>query len=392
MLLLSIGAVGSSASLRATDPLLPLLAQHFSTTAGTAAAVITAFSMAYGGLQILWGPLGDRLGKIRLIAMTTVISMLSTLGCALADALPLLIVLRFLSGATIGALIPLTMAWIGDVIAYDRRQAVLAKFLIGQIAGVAFGTAVSGYLGETVGWRAAFVLLALLYAFVSITLWLEMRGNAVMRQRPVHVASTTLSQGYADMLRLLRRPWVRVMLVTVFLEGGLFYGALSFAPLHLYERFNLGLGASGFMLTAFAAGGLCYALISRRLVHGFGERGLSSVGGALMGVGYLGFIAAPSVAWCVPALLVVGMGLYMLHSTLQVNATQMAPESRGAGVSLFAFFLFSGQSSGIWFAAQAVDRWGTTDVFYVAATALPILGWVFSVRLKTRPKLESTST
>ena len=43
---------------------------------------------------------------------------------------------RFVSGATIGAFIPLALAWIGDTVAYEKRQPLLARFLVGQMAGV----------------------------------------------------------------------------------------------------------------------------------------------------------------------------------------------------------------------------------------------------------------
>jgi MFS transporter, YNFM family, putative membrane transport protein len=64
----------------------------------------------------------------------------------------------------------------------------------------------------------------------------------------------------------------------------------------------------------------------------------------------------------VPAIACIGLGFYMLHNTLQVNATQMAPEARGLAVSLFAFFLFTGQSLGValgrrWLTASAPARY-----------------------------------
>jgi len=44
--------------------------------------------------------------------------------------------LRLASGATTGAIIPLAMAYLGDVVPYENRQTVLARFLSGQILGV----------------------------------------------------------------------------------------------------------------------------------------------------------------------------------------------------------------------------------------------------------------
>ena len=71
-------------------------------------------------------------------------------------SLDALVAARFVSGATIGAFIPLALAWIGDTVAYEKRQPLLARFLVGQMAGVAFGNAAAGWLGEHFGWRAIF--------------------------------------------------------------------------------------------------------------------------------------------------------------------------------------------------------------------------------------------
>ena len=47
----------------------------------------------------------------------------------------------------------------------------------------------------------------------------------------------------------------------------------------------------------------------------------------------------------------IGLGFYMLHNTLQTNATQMAPQARGTAVALFSSALYLGQSLGVALAA-----------------------------------------
>src|SRR5260221_3005527 len=72
------------------------------------------------------------------------------------------------------AIIPLSMAWIGDVVPYEQRQPVLARFLIGQIVGVAIGQLLGGLAADFLGCRVPFYLLAAGF--------LPVRGLAV----PVH--------------------------------------------------------------------------------------------------------------------------------------------------------------------------------------------------------------
>ena len=86
-----------------------------------------------------------------------------------------------------------------------------------------------------------------------------------------------------------------------------------------------------------------------------------------------------------PAISALGLGMYMLHATLQTNATQMAPEARGLAVSTFANALFLGQAAGVWLAGLAIDRIGFPPVFAALGLALTLLGAFFAALLARRP-------
>ncbi len=390
VVLLSLAAFASAAALRAADPLLPLIAGTFGTTPGGAAAVITGFALGYGLLQLVNGPLAERIGKYRMVFWLTAISALGNLACALAPSLAWLVAARFATGASVGAIIPLAIAWIGDAVPYERRQPVLARFLMGHMFGIAFAASASGYLGASFGWQAMFFLLTALHAGIALLLHLELRGNPLTAEaRP---DTGPIAETFRRMAALTRRPWVRVMLVTVFVEGALFYGALAFVALDLHLRFGLSLGASGSMLAVFAAGGLLYAVMAGRVVPRLGERGLVLGGGLLIALGFLGLVAAPSAGYALPCMVALGSGLYMLHNTLQVHATQMAPEARGGALALFACSLFTGQSAGVWLASHAVDAAGARPVYCVAAIGLSALVLDFRRRLAKLRAMQSLET
>ena len=162
---LSFAAFTSAASLRVTDPSLTRLADEYGVTLAAASYVITAFSLAYGVLQMVFGPAGDRFGKVRVVAWVCAASTVTALMCAAATTFPTLLAARALSGAAAAAIIPLSMAWIGDVIPYQRRQPVLARFLTGQILGVASGGLLGGFAADHLGWRTAFLFIAASFAF-----------------------------------------------------------------------------------------------------------------------------------------------------------------------------------------------------------------------------------
>jgi len=370
VLLLSLAAFASAASLRATDPLLPLIAAEFATTATAASGTITAFVLSYGLLQVVYGPLGDRFGRVHTIAAASLVSAFGSAACALAPGLDALVAARLVSGATIGALIPLALAWIGDSFAYEGRQAVLARFLVGQMLGVAFGTALAGWMGEIFGWRSIFKVFAALFVLIAAALAMELARDPLAARRG---ATRPFFQGVIRMPRLLAERPVRRLLATVFAEALLVSGAFAFVAVYLQQHHGVGPGLAGTLVAAYAGGGLLYAAVARRAVASLGERGLVGLGGAALALGFAGLIVSPWTASSTLCIAVVGVGYYMMHTTLQTHATQVSPGERGSAVALFAAALFLGGASGVWLAAQVIDAFGMAPVFAAAAIGLAAL-------------------
>ena len=380
VMLLSLAAFASAVALRLCDPLLPELARSFDTTTARAAMVITATSIAYGICQLLFGPLGDRFGKFPVIAWACLASTLGALACAAAPTLDSLSLARAMTGATTAALIPLSMAWIGDVVAFDERQHTLAKFMSGQIIGMVSGQAVGGLFADTIGWRWAFVFLAAIYCVVGLLL---LRALKRLQQR-----GTLADPGAADQAGTLARITMilgsakaRGILMTVFIEAMAAFGVMAFIPAYLHERFGLSLFHAGSVVAVFGAGGLLYTSFARRWVRALGEARLALLGGALLGIAYLMLSLGDTWFWAVAACLLAGLGFYQLHNTLQTQATQMAPAARGTAVSLFASCFFLAQAVGVSLGAWVIERYGAPWLFASSALILPLLGWRFSRRL-----------
>jgi predicted MFS family arabinose efflux permease len=183
---------------------------------------------------------------------------------------------------------------------------------------------------------------------------------------------------------IMRRPFVRVMLIAVFLECFAMYGAFAYIGADLVHRLDASFATAGLVLGVFGGGAISYSLSARWLLSRFGERGLVVLGGAVIGSAYTLLAVAPSIAFAVPAMVLLGLGFYMFHNTLQTNATQMAPEARGLAVSLFAFFLFIGQSIGVALAAPVVDHHGAPPIYLAAAILMPLTALWFRRRLALR--------
>lgn len=383
IMLLACAAFSSAAAFRVCDPQLPQLAGQFATSTGDAALAVTSFSLAYGALQLIYGPFGDRYGKFRVVAIATCACTVASIGCAFSDSLQSLVVFRGLAGATAAPIVPMSMAWIGDAVAYGERQIWLARFLTGTILGMAFGQLVGGFAADTLGWRSAFGVLTAIYLAVGGLLIRELRRTRLDReQHTIQIASEQPPSAWSRQRAVLIERWPRFILATVCAEGAVVFGSLAFVPTFLHSQFAVSLTAAGAIAGAYALGGLAYTVLARRLVAAMGEGAFAIAGGLTLCFAFGLFAVAPSWHVGLLASVTAGLGFYMLHSVLQTHATQMAPAARGTAVSLFSAALFVGQAAGVAVAGALVNVTGIAFLFGVSAVALPILAFIFSRRLK----------
>jgi predicted MFS family arabinose efflux permease len=289
---------------------------------------------------------------------------------------------RIASGATAAWIIPLGIAYIGDVVPYERRQQVLGRYLSGQIIGQLFGQAAGGIIGDLFGWRAMFFVLSATFALAALALFRELAVN------PMTCPLTKpdeRSRGFvADYSVVLASPWARIVLLAVAGEAALMWGAFAYVGADLHLRFRLNFALVGIVVGTFGLGGLIYAFTVKQLVRRYGQTGLALHGGFILGFAYL-MLAFASTWWISPiAVSLIGLGFYMLHNTLQTNATQMTPGARGTAVALFSAMIYVSQTVGVALLAPIIDRAGTQPVFLGAAILLPTLGLWFAGRLRNR--------
>src|ERR1700734_196957 len=99
IMLLAVAGFASQAQVRVTDSLLPQIAGDFHTTVGAAALVVTSYAIAHGSIHLVIGPVGDRFGKYRTVALMCAIGAVLVACCGLAGSLSQLMLARLATGA-----------------------------------------------------------------------------------------------------------------------------------------------------------------------------------------------------------------------------------------------------------------------------------------------------
>jgi MFS transporter, YNFM family, putative membrane transport protein len=381
-MLLAVAGFASQAQVRVTDSLLPQIAADFHTTVGAAAMVVTAYAVAHGSVQLIIGPLGDRFGKYRTVALTCALAAILVAICGSVSTLPELALARLATGAVGGWIIPISMAYVGDVTPYDRLQPILARYLSGQILGQLFGQAAGGVLGDLMGWRNVFFVLSGIFALATAGLVFELATNSQTRAR--RQTDRSFASLIGDYSAVLSDWFARAVIVISFFESALMWGAFAFIGADLHLRFGLSFTLVGLVVAFFGLGGLIYAALVKLFVRRLGQTGLAIGGSLVLTAAYILLAIAPAWWFAPIATMAIGLGFYMFHNTLQTNATLMTPSARGTAVGLFSSALYIGQTAGVAAGSLVIDRLGAVPLFLGSAVALPALAFGFAKCLKRR--------
>ena len=382
--LVGLSSFCSMASMRMCDPMLPGLGQEFAVTTGEAAHVIAAYTISYGVLQLFYGPLGDRVGPLRVIWLATLASAVLSWITAISPSLDALVLARAAMGAAAAGIIPLSVAWVGDHVPNAQRQEALARLMGATVFGMMVGQWFGGFVTQHWGWRFAFVGLGVLF---GLAVW---RMHSQLKTLPRFVAPeepVSLLNYWQSTLRLLTESRVQWVLGATLAQGALVLGTLAFFPIRLVAHFGFSLSEAGGVMVLYGVAGLIYSQLARQSVALLGEKGLAWWGGGLIagGMGLLALADWPLLA--VLGCTLSGLGFYMMHNTLQMQATQMAPQAQSMAITLFACILFFGQTVGVSLMARLLDANVLAEALLVAAAGILALCMVIARGVQSPEKL-----
>ena len=331
---------------RMMTPLLPTIAHSLGTSVTAMGLAMMLYMLPYGLCQFLYGPLGDRLGAIRVIGGAAIGFGVGTLLTGQAHHIAVFDAVRFVTGVFAAAVVPLTFAYIGATVPYAERQGTLGRFAAVTSLAQSLSAAIGGTVAHFVSWRVLYVGVGCLTLVPAVLLF-----HTDTRHAPPGATGGGLHYGL-----VLRRRAARILYGIVGFEGLFLWGGFTYLGAVAVARFGLNELEVGLLLACYGVATLVGGVSLVRIRARLPERYLAALGGGLKGGAYLLMSASGSLALFAIAIAMLGFGYIALHTTLQTRATELAPEARGTAVALFAFFLFLGGAIGSAIFGPLVDH------------------------------------
>lgn len=324
---------------------LPGLTRTFQTSAATVQLTLSVFMLAFGVMQLVAGPLSDRLGRVPVLRAGLAVYAASCVACALAPSIELLIAARFVQAIGCCAAVVVARAIIRDVFDAQAGATALAQASTILALGPLFGPMLGSVLEVRFGHRAIFgVTAAITVALLAVTLRQLRETNAHPDPHATQVRKLWTS--YAAVFR--SGAFRAYTLAGAASYGGLF-AFISGSPFVLIQVLGVSTGWFGACFAFCVVGYLLGTIACRRLLARRSVARTMRIGSAMAlgsGVAMTALAVAGIHHWV--ALLLPQFVYFAAHGInfpcSQVGSVEPFRRRAGAAAGLYGFLLMMAAS------------------------------------------------
>jgi predicted MFS family arabinose efflux permease len=344
-------------------PMLLGMGQDFGVDLATITLSASAYYLAYGLAQPVWGLVSDRLGRIATMRLALVLAGVLDLVSVIPMSIEPFIATRAVAGACMAGVFPTAVIFIGDTV-HDqrRRQPAIAGLQTGVALGLTLGTVLGGIGIATVGWQAFFVATAI--ACFGMAWYVRSMPNP--KPGPARVPAL-------ESFRLvLSDHWAWILYALVFAEAAILLGVFALVPASL-ESTGTSAAVAGVAAAGYGIAVLLASILVRRTSLRVPADRFLLVGGTSATLGFGLLAIHVSVLTVFVSVALQGVAWVGMHTTLQTWATTISDRARATAVSLFAGFMFLGNGVGASVAGYVLDFEGARPLFLGATVGMVVL-------------------
>jgi len=337
--------------------LLPQLAAGVGVSIPTAGHVISAYAIGVVVGAPLIAVFGARLPRRGLLVALMVVFLLGNAASALATGYSSLVLARFLAGLPHGAYFGVASLVAADMVAPHRRGRAVSRVMLGLAVANVAGVPAATWLGQNLGWRSAYWLVAVLAAAtIALVAWLV-----------PHIEANTDATGRNE-LRAFKDPQVLLTLLAGAIGFGGMFAMYTYIAPTVTDVAGLPESRVPFYALAFGLGMVVGTPLAGRLADWSVFRSMI-VGSVLMGLALAAFTV--TAQWFLPGLLTV-FAVTTVSSVLvvglQLRLMEVAGDAQTIGAAMNHASLNIANALGAWLGGVVVAAgFGYTAPSWVGA-------------------------
>lgn len=322
---LMAGGLSNFSLMYFVQPLLPLLASHYGVSAAESAHALSVTTLTMMAGLLVAGPLADRVGRVKVMRWSLVISGVLGLATAFAPSWSALVALRGVQGLSFAGLPVAAMAYLREEVDAASHPRANGTYIAGTAVGGAVARLLPVPLSTLGGWPVVATVMSLLTLAAGVALWLLLPAARGFAPRRVGLRHAVLGTVTAP-----RDPVIALLCVAGFAAMGTFVGIFNAVAFRLQAPpFSLGVAATVVYL-AYPVGILAPQAI-RLLGERIGRGWATVIGTGVLAVGVV-LISPPQFAMVMSGLGVITAAFLATHSSLSGWAVERA-QRRGAGTA-----------------------------------------------------------
>ncbi|MDE4274156.1 multidrug effflux MFS transporter [Phaeobacter gallaeciensis] len=346
-------------------PSLPGMAVYFEVDYRLMQLSVALYLAVNAVVQILVGPISDKMGRRPVILASIILFLLATLGCIFAPNAEIFLFFR-MAQAAIAATMVLSRAAVRDIYDTDKAASMIGYVTMGMAVVPMISPAIGGILDQIFGWQANFWLLVVLALGTYALTYFDFGETA-------QKSGKTLLAQFKEYPELFRSPRFWGYSLASGLASGAFFAYLGGAPFVGTQVYGLDPATLGICFAAPAVGYFLGNFVSGRFSMAFGVNRMVLWGCIINGIGVaisLGIALAglDSLYTFFGFMTCVGLGNGMAIPNATAGAISVRPHLAGSASGLSGAIMIGGGAG-----LSAMAGW----VLVPGATAVPLLAIMF---------------
>jgi predicted MFS family arabinose efflux permease len=364
ILLLGLMAFLANGDNYAAAPLLLNIATDLNLSVETAAISVMAYMLAFGAFTLLFGPLSDRFGKVRVINIAAVGTAIFSILGGFAFNLTSLVFFRAVNGAFAAGIFPVTMALVGQSFDDGNRHKALGKVMGMMFLGAATATVVGGVLAYFGSWRLVYIVYGVGELILALFMLKMLEKDAPVVDKLNYVTAYKEPLSNFKFMRLV---------LTIFLVGFSVFGTFTYSGKLLQGITGYTVLGVGLILSLFGVGTVLGGRIAPKVKQKTGSMYFILTG--IMGcIALLALATSTNIYVLSVGLFLFGVAFIFFQSTLVAAAQGILPRMKGTAMSMASLNMFVGGAVGTSVNAKIISSLGISRIYLIAAILLLIVG------------------